>query len=192
MNILIIIGHPLKGSYNHALAKAFVAGASKKSNTVKTLDVSELNLNLLMEGYKKEVHVSEAVAQAQELVSWANHLVLVYPIWWSTMPALLKSFFEQVFVSGFAFTYQHSTKVVKWDKHLTGKSAQVISTMDAPPWYYKYFAGDPGYGTVKGILKFCGVKLKGRTYFGSVKMSTEAQRKNWLAKAEKLGSKLSG
>lgn len=190
MNVLIINGHPGNESFNHALVVAFKKGAQKTSTLIKTLDVGNMKLALNMSGYDKNPLDSENVKQAQELISWADHLVFVYPTWWATMPAMLKAFFEQVFLPGFAFKYKKSKKFVKWDKYLQGKSAQIISTMDSPPWYYKRFTGDPGYKTIKDIMNYCGIKPVKRTYFGSVKVSTEKQRQKWLEKAEQLGSKL--
>ncbi len=190
MNVLIINGHPGKDTFNHALANAFKKGAQKTSVSLKTLEVYDMKLRLDMTGFNKEKAIPENILKAQGMIAWADHLVWIYPTWWSTMPAMLKAFFEQVFISGFAFEYKQSTQVVKWDKFLKGKSAQIISTMDSPPWYYKLFVGDPGFKTVKDIMNFCGIKPVKRTYFGSVKVSTEKQRQKWLDKAEQLGRKL--
>ncbi len=190
MNVLIINGHPGKDTFNHALANAFKKGAQKTSVSLKTIEVNDMKLRLDMTGFNKEKAIPENILKAQGMIAWADHLVWIYPTWWSTMPAMLKAFFEQVFISGFAFEYKQSTQVVKWDKFLKGKSAQIISTMDSPPWYYKLFVGDPGFKTVKDIMNFCGIKPVKRTYFGSVKVSTEKQRQKWLDKAEQLGRKL--
>lgn len=190
MNVLIINGHPGKNSFNHALTDAFIKGANSTSATVKTLEVSDMNLSLNLTGFDKDKSKADTIKQAQDMITWADHLVWVYPTWWATMPAMLKAFFEQVFDSGFAFKYKKSDKYVKWDKYLKGKTSQVISTMDSPPWYYRLFVGDPGYKTIKDIMNFCGIKVKGRTYFGSVKVSTDDQRRKWLERAEQLGSRM--
>jgi len=191
MNVLIIIGHPGKNSFNHALADAFIKGAQKNNTTtIKTLEISEMNLDLAMTGFDKDKPEIDSIREAQEMIKWADHIIFIYPIWWATMPAMLKAFFEQVFDSGFAFKYKKSKKFVKWDKYLKGKTSQIISTMDSPPWYYRYFVGDPGYKTIKDIMNFCGIKVTGRTYFGSVKVSTDDQRRKWLEKAERLGIRM--
>lgn len=190
MNVLIINGHPGKKTFNHALADAFIKGAEKTKVTLKTLDVNNMNLSLGITSYDTDKSVPENIKKAQDLISWANHVVWVYPTWWADTPAMLKAFFEQVFVSGFAFKYLKSDKFVKWDKYLKGKTSLIISTMDSPPWFYRYFVGDPAYKILKYNLKFCGFKSVKRVYFGSVKISTEKQRKKWLLKAEQLGSKL--
>lgn len=44
----------------------------------------------------------EALRQAQQVLGRAEHLLIVYPLWLDTMPALLKAFLEQVFRPGFA------------------------------------------------------------------------------------------
>ena len=190
MNVLIINGHPGKDTFNHALANAFKKGAQKATVSLKTLEVNDMKLRLNMTGFNKEKTIPENILKAQEMIAWDDHLVWIYPTWWSTMPAMLKAFFEQVFLSGFAFEYKQGTQVVKWDKFLKGKSAQIISTMDSPPWYYRLLVGDPGFKSVKDIMNFCGVKPVKRSYFGSVKVSTEKQRQKWLDKAEQLGSRL--
>jgi putative NADPH-quinone reductase len=188
--VLIINGHPLKASFNSAIVKAYEKGAKTNNVEIKRLDLADMKFNPFIEGYKNDQKTETDILKAQELISWANHLVWVYPTWWGTMPALVKSFIEQTFMPGFAFKYKKSEKVVKWDKYLNGKSAHLISTMDAPTWYVKYFIGDPGFKTIKYIMNFCGIKPVKRTYFGSVKLSTEKQRKQWLAKAEQLGRQL--
>ncbi|NOX48223.1 MAG: NAD(P)H-dependent oxidoreductase [Chlorobi bacterium] len=188
--ILIINGHPAKASFNKAIVNAYEKGAKSNNVEVKHLVIADLKFNPFIEGYNKETKTETDILKAQELISWADHLVWVYPTWWGTMPALVKSFIEQTFMPGFAFKYKKNEKVVKWDKYLTGKSAHLISTMDAPTWYTKYFIGDPGFKTIKYIMNFCGIKPVKRTYFGSVKVSSEKQRKQWLAKTEQLGRKL--
>lgn len=190
MNVLIINGHPGENTFNHALADAFAKGAEKKNSSIKILEINKMGLSLEMTGFDKDKPVPQQIKDAREQIKWADHFVWIYPTWWANMPALLKAFFEQVFSSGFAFEYKKSTKFLKWDKLLAGKSAQIISTMDSPPWYYKLFTGDPGYKTVKDIMNFCGIKPVKRTYFGSVKVSSEQQRQKWLAKAEQMGGKL--
>ena len=188
--ILIINGHPLKASFNGAIVKAYEKGAKTNNVEVRHLDIADLKFKAFIEGYDKGAKTEAAILKAQELISWADHLVWVYPTWWGTMPALVKSFIEQTFMPGFAFKYKKSTQTVKWDKYLSGKSAHLISTMDAPTWYTKYLIGDPGFKTIKYIMNFCGIRPVKRTYFGSVKVSNEKRRKQWLAKAEKLGTKL--
>ena len=188
--ILIINGHPLKASFNFAIVKAYEKGAKTNNVEIRHLVIAELNFNQSFEGFGKQAKLEPDIAKAQELISWSDHIVWIYPTWWATMPAMMKSFIEHTFLPGFAFKYKKSKKILKWDKYLEGKSTSLISTMDSPPWYYKLFVGDPGYKTMKNIMNFCGIKPVSRTYFGSVKVSSEEQRTKWLLKAEQLGKNL--
>ncbi len=133
---------------------------------------------------------STAVKDIQKDILWAQHLVWVYPTWWYTPPALVKAFIEQVFTSGFAFKYKENPYRVDWESFLTGKTAHIISTMDAPPLYYRWIIKNPGGKQMKHFLKFCGLKPVRQTYFGSVIKSTDKQRQQWLTKVETLGKQL--
>ena len=125
--------------------------------------------------------------KAQELILWADHLVIVFPSWWGTMPALLKGFFDRVFLPGFAFKYRPNSPW--WDKYLTGKSARVILTMDTP-WYYNWLVyGNANIRAIKSAtLRFCGVKKVNVTVFDSVRSSSAPKRQQWLDKCRDLGA----
>jgi NAD(P)H dehydrogenase (quinone) len=191
MNILILNCHNRENSFCSALAEAYKKGASSAGHHIKTLNLRELELEkYLRYGHEERYEPEGDVLKAQELITWANHLVFVYPTWWAGLPALLRLFFEMVFSPGFAFKYHDrmGKKIVGWDKLLTGKSARIISTMDAPPWYYKWIIGDPGGKIMrKGILGFSGVKPVKTTYFGSLKLSTEGQRDKWIKSVHLMG-----
>jgi putative NADPH-quinone reductase len=195
MNILIINCHNRENSFCSALAEAYKKGASSAGHHAQILNLRELELEkYLRYGHEKRYEPEGDVLKAQELITWANHLVFVYPTWWAGLPALLRLFFEMVFSPGFAFKYHDrmGKKIVGWDKLLKGKSARIISTMDAPTWYYKWIIGDPGGKIMrKGILGFSGISPVKTTYFGSVKVSTEKQRADWLKVVRNLGQKVS-
>ncbi len=186
--ILVILGHPSKGSFSAHLAEKYCEGASTSGSKPKRIHIGELDFAPFLEnGFSKEQLIEPDIKSAQDDIMWADHLVFVYPTWWATPPALVKSFIERTLMPGFAFKYKKSKHVVAWDKFLAGKTARIISTMDTPPLYYKWIIGDPGYKMMKDILNFCGVKPVSKTYFGSVKMSTESTRSKWIRKCHELG-----
>ena len=189
-NILVILGHPSNESFCAHLAEKYCEGAKASGNKIKRINVGELEfVPFLEDGYSKEPSMEPDIKSAQESIKWSTHLVFVYPTWWATPPALLKSFIERTLVPGFAFKYKKSKHVVAWDRFLDGKSARIISTMDSPPLYYKFVIGDPGYKMMKDILNFCGIKPVSKTYFGSVKMSSEANRHKWINQCYAIGKK---
>ena len=90
---LIIQGHPDSESYCRALANAYKVGALSAGAEVQEIIVSELKFNPSLEfGYRKRTELEPDLLAAQEKIKWAEHLVIVYPLWWGGVPALLKGF----------------------------------------------------------------------------------------------------
>ncbi|MEM6771760.1 MAG: NAD(P)H-dependent oxidoreductase, partial [Bacteroidota bacterium] len=79
---------------------------------------------------------------AWDNILWADHLVWVYPVWWGSVPAVMKGFIDRLFLPGFAFR-KHEGSMVKWDKLLAGKTARLISTLDQPSWFYRWYYSRP-------------------------------------------------
>jgi putative NADPH-quinone reductase len=178
--VLVILGHPNNDSYGASLARAYVDAARARGAEVRALHLGELQFNpVLTFGYRGEQALEPDLAAAQADLAWAEHLVWVYPIWWGGMPALLKGFIDRVFLPGFAFRYRKDS--IWWDKLLQGKTAELIITLDTPPWVYRWLMGAPGLKQMKeSILAFCGVKTRRVTLLGPIRQSAPAQREKWL------------
>lgn len=186
---LIIQGHPDSESYCRALANAYKVGALSAGAEVQEIIVSELKFNPSLEfGYRKRTELEPDLLAAQEKIKWAEHLVIVYPLWWGGVPALLKGFFDRTFLPGFAFQKRENS--VWWDKYLTGKSARIITTMDQPAWYHWLIYGEPAHKALKKmILEFCGIKPVKITSIGPIRFSKDEFRKKYLEKVKALGIK---
>jgi putative NADPH-quinone reductase len=129
--ITIIQGHPDPAGdrFCHALADAYAAGAEAAGLEVRRVEIARLEFPLLRAQAEFEKgSPPPQVAAAQEAIRWAEHLVIVYPLWLGMMPALLKGFFEQVFRPGFA----HRTDARGWQALLKGRSARIVVTMGMP------------------------------------------------------------
>ncbi|MCP9765401.1 NAD(P)H-dependent oxidoreductase [Lacihabitans soyangensis] len=186
---LIIQGHPDSESYCRALANAYKVGAINAGAEVQEIIVSDLKFNPNLEfGYRKRTELESDLLAAQEKIKWAEHLVIIYPLWWGGMPALLKGFFDRAFLPGFAFQKRENS--VWWDKYLTGKSARIITTMDQPAWYHWLIYGEPAHKALKKmILEFCGIKPVKITSIGPIRFSKDELRKKYLEKVKALGIK---
>lgn len=189
MNILIINGHPDKESYNAALAEAYLKGAASSKAVVQQLNIRDLSFNPNLQfGYRKRTELEPDLLEAQVKIKWADHLVWIYPIWWGSMPAMLKGFIDRTFLPGFAFKKKEGS--VWWDKYLTGKTARIITTLDQPAWYYRWVYGRPSYYAMKKLtMEFVGVKKTRSTTIGPLRLSKESFRQRWLEKVEALGQK---
>ena len=186
-NILIIIGHSRPESLCGALANRYIEGAREQGRSIRDLWLGELAFDpVLHDGYSGDQPLEPDLIKAQEALAWSDHVVMVYPTWWGSFPALLKGFIDRTFLPGFAFQYRKNSPF--WDRLLSGRSARLITTMDTPPWYFRLVFRQPGNQAMKRtIMQFCGFKPVRITNFGSVKASRPQTRDRWLAQVYALG-----
>ena len=189
-HILIIDGHPdaEAGHYVHALSTAYREGARCGGHQVRGIVVSELWFPLLRTSEDfKSGPPTETIRKAQEWLMWADHVVILFPLWLGSMPALLKAFFEQVLRPGFAFAAARR-RLFPLNKLLAGKSVRVIVTMGMPGWVYRWYFRAHGIKSLKrNILGSCGLKPVRTSVVGAVDTMGPARRGNWLSKVQKLG-----
>lgn len=184
-NITIILGHPNSKSYCGSLAEAYAQGAEEQGHHVRPYRLGEVDFDSnLHQGYNKKQALKPQLKEVQDAIQWADHLVIIYPIWWGSMPALLKGFFDRVFLPGYAFKYRENSQ--HWDRLLKGRSAHVIMTMDTPPWYYRIVYKSPGIHQIKKtILEFCGIKPVKITTLGPIRYASPRKREQWLQQIKK-------
>lgn len=187
-NILVILGHPDTDSFCGALADAYAKGAEQNGRKAERLNLGDMNFDpVLKKRDGKYPELEDCLKDAQQKISDADHIAFIYPNWWGLMPALMKGFIDRVFLEGFAFEFTESSPLPKG--LLKGKTAQLLVTMDTPPWYYKLVYKMPGHRAMeKSVLDFCGVKTVKTTEFAVMKKSTPEMRSIWLKKAAGLGS----
>lgn len=189
-NILIINGHPNKDSLCTSLAEKYFEGALESKAICSLVHLGNLEFNPILNfGYQKRTELEPDLLEVWDKIQKADHLVFVYPNWWGTYPALLKGFFDRLFLPGFAFGYRENSIFI--DKLLKGKSARVIVTMDSPSIYYNYFLMQAGNSTMKrSILQFCGITpVKFKTFHG-IRTSSLEKRNKWLNTAYNMGLNL--
>jgi NAD(P)H dehydrogenase (quinone) len=188
--ILLINGHPDKESFCFALAESYKKGADAAGAECKLVNLIDLKFNpILTSGYRVVSELEPDLLQMQRDITNATHLVMVYPNWWGTYPALLKGFIDRVFLPNFAFKYLENSPLPA--KLLKGKTARIIVTMDTPKWYYWLINRSPGHNSMKkAILEFCGISPVKIKSFGPLRSSSENKRKQWVKEVEELGKQL--
>lgn len=179
-NVLVILGHPDKDSFCGVLSRTYIESVKATDSEIRELRLGELKFDpILWKGYNRIQELEPDLVKAQDFIRWSNHMVFVYPTWWGTMPALMKGFFDRVFLPGFAFKYREISGPP--DKLLSGRTADLFVTMDTPTWYYRWIYHRPGHNEMKRtILEFCGIKVTRITEFAPVRESTPQQREKWI------------
>lgn len=187
--IVMIQGHPDRQTrhFCHALADEYAKGCDDGGHEVRRIEVAQLEFPLLRTKEDFEQGPPpDSIKLAQDAIRWADHLVIVYPLWLGSMPALLKAFFEQVFRPGVAFEYQASGQMAK--KLFTGKSARIVVTMGMPALVYRWFFFAHSLKSLqRNILGFCGIGPMRATLIGRIEGLNERQRAAWLDRLRALG-----
>lgn len=187
-NILIINGNPAlqRESFSEALCNAYGEAARQAGHEVRTLKVAALDFDpILHEGYHGNQPLEPHIASAQDFVRWAEHVVIVYPMWQFGVPALLKGFCERVFTPGFA--YSVTAKNPLEASLLKGRSVRLIQTMGMPAFLYVTMFGGHGCKAFKSLFAFCGLKPVRATLLGMIE-GPDRTRQAHLATVRKLGT----
>lgn len=188
--VAVIVGHPAADSWCGALADSYAAAARAGGHEVRMVHLAQLDFDpSLHEGYRQIQALEPDLLAAQATVAWAEHVVIAYPIWWGSVPALLKGFLDRILLPGFAFKYRPGKAFP--EQLLRGRSAQLLVSMDTPPWYFRWFYRMPAIHQMrKTTLEFCGIRVRKTLSLGPVISSTAAHRTRWLGQAGALASRI--
>ena len=154
---------------------------------MRRLDVAKLDFPVLRRAEEFERGTVPAdIRAAQDAIRWADHVVLFFPLWLGTMPALLKAFLEQVFRPGFAM--DATSKLPRG--LLRGRDARIVVTMGMPGVMYRLLFRAHGLrGLERSILGFAGIQPIRHSLVGMVGAPGKHHIERWLGRMEALGRK---
>lgn len=182
MKHLIIYSHLNPASFTKAIVDVVTQKATARGEEVRIIDLYSDKFNPVLEMPDIEFmfmgkEIPNDVAHYQEMITWADHLTIVYPMWWAQMPAMLKGFIDRVFSHGFAFQITENGPVGL----LKGKTAQVYMNTNHPSEYYAETLMHKAQLRVieQGVFEFCGIQTE-TTFFGNVISGTDELRKSYL------------
>jgi putative NADPH-quinone reductase len=173
--ILILNGHPEADGLTAELADSYQASA-RRGAEVERLDLRTLQFDLVLRRQHAERPLEPDLLRAQDAILRAEHVVWMFPTWWSGAPALMKGFCERVLTSGFAFRYRarHQTP----ERLLRGRSARCISSMDSPGFWYRFVQNRPLHNAfLHHTLGFAGFSPLSMTMFHEARFMSEGQRR---------------
>jgi NAD(P)H dehydrogenase (quinone) len=188
--ILVLDGHPSKGSFCGALAQTYADQARRNGHDVRLVRLSELTFDadFGVSSFRDAKPLEADLEAVWQEMKWCQHFVLAHPLWWGGLPAKLKGLFDRVLLPGEAFQYVKGKALP--EQLLKGRSSQVLVTSDTPGWYFRWIYGaGVRKQTEKQILGFCGLKPVGYHMFSPIRGSTDADRSALLERAGNLGRK---
>jgi putative NADPH-quinone reductase len=176
--IYILMGNPDSETESNTFANSYEAAAQAAGHEIRRDNLVDLKFDpLLHKGYKVIQALEPDLLKVQANMKWADHLVLIYPIWWSGMPSLLKALFERMWLPAFAFHFHKNG--LGWDQLMKGKTARIITLSKMHPSLIRLMSGDHTNGIRTAILGFAGYRVR-TTEIGGAETFTPAQRDRWI------------
>lgn len=193
MQSLIIVANPRPNSFSHQIAEAYREGALLHGRSVEILDLytSHLQLGFLKPENRSEYAQFQPIREAiQDLIKQADELVIIHPLWWGGMPAILKNMCDQVLTPGFAYQRRKKGLLGRRNKPLLkSKAVRLFITADKKWWshclrllpYLNIWYFD--------IFRTSGLKLKSFKLYADMHGRSGLKRSRWLAEINRLATK---
>ncbi len=185
MQLSIILAHPNRDSFNHAIAETARTVLQENGHRVVWHDLYAERFDPLLPGDEipGEATLPPELAAYCREIQIADGLIIVHPNWWGQPPAILKGWVDRVFRPGVAY------KFLEGDQGegvpvglLQARSALVFNTSNTAAERELRVFGDPLETLWKNcIFDLCGVKTFYRRTFSVVVTSPAVERQAWLA-----------
>lgn len=195
MKTLIVFYHPYKGSYCNSILKAVKTGLKKGGHPCKVINLDKDAFDPVM--HMKDLKVFPALGRGdtdaldeldpivlryKKKLEWAERLILIFPIWWMSVPAMIKGFVDKVIFPGVAYEMD-GAKLKSRLKNL--KQVTVISTMNTPADIYRDVFGNSIEGSlIKGTFNQIGIHDAKWISLNMVKQVGPEVRAQWLDELE--------
>lgn len=188
MKHLIIYTHYNESSFNAAVRDTILHYWEEQKHEVRVRDLYQLPFNPILteselNGFVEQRYAAD-IASEQEHIQWADVLYFVFPMWWYSMPAILKGYMDRVLANGFAFQSTDDGPIGL----LKGKKAFVFQTAgDSEEW----LAARDLIKAVRtsidvGILNYCGLEVVDHKIMTGIHHVSDSTRKRYLSEVQQL------
>ena len=195
MNTLIVFNHPYGGSFCGAILAAVERGLKTGGHKCRVINLDQDDFDPVMRskdllafvgagraGEDALDAIDDQVREYKEHLEWAEHLVMIFPIWWMTTPAMTKGFIDKVIFPAIAYDMKDGRLVSR----LSLRKVTVITTMNTPVDIYREVFGNPLEGSlIKGTFRQIGIENIEWTSLSEVKQVSRGQREAWLEEIER-------
>lgn len=192
MNILMIVAHPNKDSFNHAIARSARAVLQSRGHDIFFHDLYEEGFDPLMRSHEllTDAPIARDLGHHCEELASADGIIVVHPNWWGQPPAMLKGWIDRVIRPGVAYRFAEGDGGEGVPVGLLrARAAVVFNTSNTPPAREMRVFGDPLESLWKKcVFGFCGVQQIHRETFSVIVTSTPEQRAQWLKRVDEVVS----
>ncbi|KQS71669.1 NAD(P)H dehydrogenase [Rhizobium sp. Leaf371] len=155
--ILLIHAHPVETSYSAQLRDVARKALEEQGHEIDLLSLYDEGFDAVLSreerlNYHDEaINITPAIAPYVARVRAADAIVLVHPVWNFGLPAILKGFFDRVFVPGVAFTLARGDKG-KLVRILHNVQSVAVITTYGGPRFRAMLVGDPPRKVARRVL----------------------------------------
>ncbi len=190
MKISVILAHPNKNSFNHAIAATIVESLKQNGHDYWLHDLYAENFDpvLPFEEFAKAASLPPAIKQHCQEIAAADGIIIIHPNWWGQPPAILKGWIDRIIRPGLAYEFLEGDDGEGIPNGLlNAQSALVFNTSNTETEREKSVFGDPLETLWKNcVFDLCGVTTFQRTMFNIVIISSEEQRQKWLTDVRRI------
>ncbi|GAA1380650.1 NAD(P)H-dependent oxidoreductase [Pseudonocardia kongjuensis] len=164
---LVVVAHPDPRSLTHAVAREIAGATEGAGGSVETADLAGERFDPAftiddVRHYHGAAPAPADVVAEQRRIDRADRLVLVFPVYWWSMPALLKGWIDRVFVNGWAFDHSVEQGITP---RLTGTTVHLVPIAggDADGYRRHGYTEALRVQVESGIFGFCGATVGSAT-----------------------------
>jgi len=193
-HILIITAHPHPDWFTHHIADRYQFTSQQCGHEVQYINLYESHRKqsyLMVDKSNKSSLDPETTVVQQEihtLITWADELVFVFPLWWCDCPAIMKNFWDVNMSSGFAFRYKKNSLLPH--QLLKGKTVRIFLTAGAQSWILRTVFLWHLVTWYVARCMYVGMRLKSYTTFWSLSTRrSQKQRDKMLKIVENIANR---
>jgi len=193
MNVLVILAHPDRESFNHSIAMAVIKRLKRNGHKVMFHDLYSENFDPVLQ--EKEIPenalLSRKIKQHCREIAAADGIIIVHPNWWGQPPAIMKGWIDRVIRPGVAYRFVDGDSGEGVPAGLLKAGiAIVFNTSNTAKKREDTVFGDP-LETLwkKCIFRLCGVKQVYRATFRVMVTSSSLKRRKWLENVDRIVSR---
>lgn len=180
---LVIDGHPNPDSLTAALARRYVEG----HGSARLIALRDLDFDIHMRyGYRARMPIEPDLADAKQALHDARRIVVATPMWWGSVPALLKGFFDRALLP--QQEYRYSERGLPQGL-LRGRRGRVLLLADTPAFAAPILGVHAAAQVRRHTLSFCGVRVARVNRYLGVKDASPDRIQDWFDRTARLGAK---
>lgn len=184
MQVLVVLAHPDKNSFNHAIARTVCETLDANRHRVVSLDLYKEGFDPMLPAseFSKDAVLDRTIERHCRILAGVDGIVIVHPNWWGMPPAILTGWIDRVFRPGCAYRFVEGDSGEGIPKGLLrARAAVVFNTSNTNETREMQVFGDPLERIWKDcIFDLCGVRRVYRKMFRVIVTSTHEQRVAWL------------